>query len=329
LVARRAHLLSQPQIEISQPGSEDQKEISWVGGENKNIIKLPDGVKLPDSFDLGNAIARPLRIEDTPHLKKHFTYGIACNFSKQAVRWPLSDGAFEDYIQRKIFSMWLGLSIVYVILPKGGEDANKPVGIYDFHFEKVNGISNRAYWIGKDNQGKGIMGKMVDAMDDFLFGVLELASYLVSNVPGNIASQKIKTSRGFQLTTDPELLSRAAEIEYHMLDEKADKTQSRKGAQVWEVKREGWLERRLAKQFGDAAVKKFEQSPMPASIPPDMKIAISAPAVPRHTFGTRARILRQIAFLIARNPFRPAPVLSITQSSTPQKPVQPGSKHEF
>lgn len=166
-------------------------------------------------------ILRPVVMEDAPAIQKYFANWEIIRHLSTSVPWPYPEDGAESFVQETL-SKPEGEQYNWAITEKGGTD--ELIGLIDFR-TKLHNDGNRGFWMAIPYQGKGYMTEAVDAVNDFVFNVLGIQSYIVSNVASNIGSRRVKEKTGAEFLGYVELAHHTGETK----------------TEQWKVTKESWL----------------------------------------------------------------------------------------
>tara|TARA_B100001989_G_scaffold235387_2_gene196572 strand:+ start:1874 stop:2434 length:561 start_codon:yes stop_codon:yes gene_type:complete len=175
-------------------------------------------------LETARLILRPISLDDAPAIQKYFNNWDIIKYMNYRVPWPYPDDGAESFMHENILPrIAKGGLYVWAITEKGGDD--ELIGLIEFN-QDDHSEDNRHFWLAQPFHGHGYMTEVVCAINDFVFEVLGLERYEVSNSIGNIASRRIKEKTGA-------VFLKTVPCDFHSGDTISER---------WEVTKASWAE---------------------------------------------------------------------------------------
>lgn len=171
-------------------------------------------------------ILRPLAITDAPAAQRHFNNWNIIKNMGAAVPWPYPDNGSEDFFKNNLLPrIAKGDAHAWAITLPGDPELK---GLIEFRLVP-GGDGDRGFWLAEHLWGQGLMSEAVAAVNDFVFDVLDIKAFIVTNADFNPASRAIKEKSGAEL------------IE---IVEKPGAGGAMRKTEIWRITREAWLRTR-------------------------------------------------------------------------------------
>ena len=167
-------------------------------------------------------VLRPITLDDAPAFQKYFNDWDIIKHMRVFVPWPYPDDGAITYICDDVLpKITEGKLWAWAITLKDGE--GEAIGLINYRSGAEAG-GNSGFWLAKKYQRQGLMSEAVFAVNDFRFDSLDVDSFVLSNVKGNIGSRRIQEQSGAIYLYDEH-------DEYHSGDV----------AEIWTITKESWL----------------------------------------------------------------------------------------
>lgn len=168
-------------------------------------------------------ILRPVTLDDTPAIQKYFNNWEIVQHLSAAIPWPYPDDGAETFLKDNVMPrVAKGDAHVWALTLKENDEC---IGLLDFGTSaEENAAGNRGFWLAEHLHGKGYMTEAVSAVNDFVFSVLKIPSFMVVNAKVNSRSRRVKEKTGARFIRTVSLLHHNGETE----------------SELWEVTRENW-----------------------------------------------------------------------------------------
>lgn len=169
-------------------------------------------------------ILRPLELADAEAIQRRFPRWEIVRYLANHIPWPYpEDGALTFIRDMALPAMHRGEQWHWSIRPKTAPE--QLIGVLSL-MDKPG--DNRGFWLDPEWQGKGLMGEASDAATDFWFDVLGKSVMQIPKAIPNGPSRRISERSGMRVIGT----------------EERDYVSGRLPAEIWEITREEWRERR-------------------------------------------------------------------------------------
>ncbi|PCI56758.1 MAG: GNAT family N-acetyltransferase [Alphaproteobacteria bacterium] len=172
-------------------------------------------------------VLRPISLDDAPAVQKYFNDWDIIKYMGVSVPWPYPEDGALTHIRDHILPQTESENWhVWAITLKNGND--EAIGMVNFRIIPTKD-GNRGFWLAKPYHGRGIMTEAIYSINGFIFNVLEIDKFIVSNVKNNVASRRVKQKTGATFLREERALHHNGEDI----------------AQIWEITKEDWLKHHI------------------------------------------------------------------------------------
>ena len=176
------------------------------------------------SITTSRLILRPLELADAEAVQKLFPRWEIVRYLASHVPWPYpADGALTFIRDKALPAMRQGAEWHWSIRLK--EAPKRLIGVISLMDEPGN---NRGFWLDPAQQGRGLMTEAGIAVTDYWFETLEREVLREPKAAVNVRSRRLSERNGMRLIETKE----------------RDYVSGRLPAEVWEITRDEWRERR-------------------------------------------------------------------------------------
>jgi len=189
---------------------------------------MPDRLPATPTLETDRLVLRPLRMADASVIQRRFVkWEIVRFLNGNSVPWPYPPDGAAGHVAQCLDAMARGEKLHWVIVLKSTPD--ELIGRIDLWPDDGKSRDMRGFWLDPDHQGKGLMTEAAERVTEFAFVELGWPHLWLSNDERNTASARIKEK---QIAV--------------LVDREPCRSVAGAGTrQVWLLKREDWLARRM------------------------------------------------------------------------------------
>ena len=175
-------------------------------------------------FETKRLTLRPVTLDDAPATQRLFPHWEIVRNLGHNIPWPYpEDGALQFYRDVALPAMERGEQWLWAIRLKQGP--SHLVGCIGLNLVRDN---NRGFWLDSSWQGQGLMLEASSAVTDYWFETLGWPVFRVPKAIANVRSRRISERTGMRVIKTGE----------------RDYVSGRFPAEVWEITRDEWRDRR-------------------------------------------------------------------------------------
>lgn len=139
-------------------------------------------------------ILRPITLDDAPMVQAQFPRWDILKYFPRRIPWPYpADGARHWLETRVLPQMEKGIRHSWALTLRGQPDAPM-IGLIELTF--ATPYDQRAFWLGQEWQGLGLMSEATFMINDFALPGLGMPDLLFTSADANIPSNRIKELSG-------------------------------------------------------------------------------------------------------------------------------------
>lgn len=149
---------------------------------------------VPEILETPRLVLRPVRLEDAPVMQSQFARWDVIKYFPKKIPWPYpADGALSYLNNRVLPEMQKGVRHSWAITLRGQAIAPM-IGLIELTF--ATPYDQRAFWLGQEWQGLGLMSEATFAVNDFALPGLGMPDLLFTSADANTASNRLKELSG-------------------------------------------------------------------------------------------------------------------------------------
>ncbi len=130
-------------------------------------------------------VLRPLALTDAPAIPRHFNnWNIIKNLAS-VVPWPYPEDGAVSFIRHQLDKITASEQSYHWVLALQSGDG-QAIGSISFRPQPESLKGNRGFWLAEPYWNLGLMTEAIEAVNDFVFNILDIESFYVLNAPSNL-----------------------------------------------------------------------------------------------------------------------------------------------
>jgi len=173
-------------------------------------------------------ILRPVTLADAPSMQRYFNNWDIIKNLGPGVPWPYPMDGSETFLRDIALPAVARGDIQFWGITLRGVD--EVIGIIEFRPKANDPNGDRGFWLAEPFWGQGLMSEATAAVNDYIFDVMGLESFIEHNSITNTASHALKLQWNAEFIGDEPAVYRNGSTK----------------TEIWRITRDGWRARKPA-----------------------------------------------------------------------------------